>query len=40
MAARLIDDAASIPDSMTGRGLALHCKNNTSSSVKPIVLPD
>jgi hypothetical protein len=38
MAARLIDHAASMP--YTGRGLALHCKNNTSSSVKPIVLPD
>jgi hypothetical protein len=40
MAALLIGDAASIPCSMTGRRLALHCKNDANASVKPTVLPD
>jgi len=25
---------------MTGRRLALHCKNDANASVKPTVLPD
>jgi len=40
MAALLIGDAVSIPCSITGRRLALHCKNDASPSVKPTVLPD